>query len=92
MDRVQIEVGILAENVDDGSARLFQRYGDEASAESLRHCDGPEFHRFRGVFQLATLDERTSLFLQRPGMFLVSPIQADEGGEYGSRRRRGAVG
>ena len=80
VDRKRHDMFVLAEAGQEGAAGLFERNGNFAVGEASAQGVSPVGQGFRGLFQSAALDGGAAGGTETQGVFLVTPIQADEGG------------
>src|SRR6516225_10836498 len=74
MDRVQPQVRILAELIDQGSTGLLQRHGDRTPAETMVQSGGPLRKLLRSLLQFPAFAGLGAGHQQLPTMLLIGPI------------------
>jgi hypothetical protein len=83
MDRIDMELLVLAQHEHQSPARLFHCDRDRARAESLAQLTDPRFDRLRRMLHLATLALLRACRFETPDMLLIRPIHPHESGELG---------
>jgi hypothetical protein len=86
MNGVQNQVLVLVQGEHQRAAQLLQGNGHTAGWETPLQLGYPLLNGFRGVGHLAPLDLAGAFDLESPGMFLVTPVDSDQGSEFRFRR------
>src|SRR4029453_18598154 len=86
MNGVQNQVLVLAQGEHQWAARLLQGNGHAAGWETPPQLGYPLLNGLRSVEHLAPLDLAGAFNLECPGMFLVAPVDSDQGSELRFRR------
>src|SRR6266446_6046335 len=83
VNRVDVQLFVLAEHENQGAARLLHRESDRLTAEaSAQHCR-PRRNRFRTMLDLAALAPIRVSRLQGPDVFTVAPVYGHIGSKAG---------
>src|SRR4029077_9384966 len=81
IDGKEDQMVILSQSIDQCAARLLQADGDFARAKALAQLSDPCGDGFGAMIKVARLDLIGAGCTQAVVMFLVGPVQTDEGGE-----------
>jgi hypothetical protein len=83
MNRKQDQLLVLAQHVQQRSARLLQRHGQLLVRKTGHQSVDPILNRFRTMPDVTMFSFACRRYLQRPDMFLVRPIDTHIGSKLG---------
>src|SRR5258708_25294829 len=86
MNGVKNQVLVLAQGEHQRAARLLQGNSQTAGGETPPQLGYPLLNGLRSVEHLAPLDLAGAFDLESPSMFLVAPVDSDQGSELRFRR------
>ena len=93
VDRIRHDMFVLAEAGQERAAGLFEGEGNFAVGEARAQRVRPLRQGFRGLLQSSALDDGAAGGTETQGVFLVTPVQPNEGGIVrGVRRERWSGG
>jgi hypothetical protein len=83
VNRKQDQLLVLAQHIQQRSARLLQRHSQTLAGESGHQSINPLLDRFRTMTDVTVFPFTGCRYLQRPDVLLVRPIDAHIGSKLG---------
>src|SRR5512132_2850192 len=87
MDRIEHQMLVLAQSIEQSATRLLQSYGYWPAAKTRRQLQCPGLNRLRGVLERSRFPFSATSSLKRPGVFAIGPVDGDKSGEIRLARR-----